>query len=42
MGSAGENKSSAGEDPQERDFDLHHPHDHFFRRTFGMAETASA
>lgn len=33
---------AAGEDGRERDFDLHHPHDHFFRRMFGMAETASA
>ena len=34
-----------GADPadlaNEQDFDLHHPHDHFFRRMFGTAETAS-
>ena len=34
-----------GADPadlaNERDFDLHHPHDHFFRLMFGTAETAS-
>jgi len=30
-----------GKDAKEPDFDLHHPHDHFFRRAFGTAETAS-
>jgi len=29
-----------GKDTKEPDFDLHHPHDHFFRRAFGTAETA--
>ena len=30
-----------GQDAKEPDFDLHHPHDHFFRRAFGTAATAS-
>jgi predicted transposase YdaD len=37
-----DSEETAGADGRERDFDLHHPHDHFFRRAFGMAETASA
>jgi hypothetical protein len=41
MGIPNDDSADPADLANERDFDLHHPHDHFFRLMFGTAETAS-
>ena len=41
MGVPNDDGAKPADPANEPDFDLHHPHDHFFRRAFGTAETAS-